>query len=901
VKQIWNWQNRAVKALYAHTGDHFWVHAPTGTGKTNFIYKAIEKGPQYTNSIIMVGRGDIVAQHRSRFVELGAKPLFEENECSVFITKKKNTVTIATWQGLARYADDPLPVNTLFFDECHLGGSWIGNTSFPKIVSTFNPSMKVYLSATTQMADERLLGKRDGNIFYYPIAQAYEDGLLNPVDLVEVQVGQRLDLARIQSSLKTNIEKIEELSDDSLERLAKKLKDKKAVIDAQSFMAIAATRGETMCRIYLERHRGEQAIFYCSEINRANNLLNVFKSLARKKSVRVTAVAAHTQERDFQERINSFRAGEVDVIFVVGMLQEGFDLPDLALAFDCRFFPVLDMKRQGRMIQRVGRLIRKSPDKPISKYYFARDITNFYNSSAADKAFPDMSSDDVSAMLMASVLSYAVDGARRGGDVRIAYSATEYMKGLSLGNQSRVTLKTTPLFRVDDVRGYRILAGCEYRKLIGSIRSSDEIDAIVEDLKRRAERGERKPTSNSELAQVMYYAIHANRCGFKTYLESIGSDWLSRNRTPEEIDAIIEELKELAKRGDKRPHRKTEYGMNLERALLTNRCGIRTYLESIGSDWLPKRLTSKETDAIIEGFKEQAKRGDKRPHAQTEYGRILNKALMKDRCGIKTYLQSIGSDWVAQNRTSEEIDAIIEGFKDHAKRGDKRPHHTSEHGQILSQALVRNRCGIKTYLESIGSDWLSRNRTSEEFNAIIEELKELAKRGVKRPSQKTEYGWILTRALPDDRCGIKTYLESIGSDWLPKRLTSEETYAIIEGFKEQAKRGDKRPHTKTEYGRILNNAIVKDRFGIKTYLQSIESDWLSQKRTSDDTDAIIEELKELAKRGSKRPLSRSEFGWIIAHAIEKDRCGFRTFLIDINSDWFTQKLKDKYKHDMVST
>ena len=51
-----------------------------------------------------------------------------------------------------------LRVALLYFDECHLGGSSASNKSYRKIVETLNPTKKVHVSATTNVASEALLG-----------------------------------------------------------------------------------------------------------------------------------------------------------------------------------------------------------------------------------------------------------------------------------------------------------------------------------------------------------------------------------------------------------------------------------------------------------------------------------------------------------------------------------------------------------------------------------------------------------------------------------------------------------------------------------------------------------------------------------------------------------------------
>lgn len=467
MKQNWGWQNRAVEALLSHNGDHFWVHAPTGTGKTNFIYDSIEGGRKNTNNIVMVGLGSVVQQHRDRFKEFGSFPLSDSEDCAVFSTHNGNLVTIATWQALSNISIPSRSVDVLFFDECHLGGGNDDNITYPKIIRTFNPERRVFLSATTQMARTTLLGARNDNAFFYSVDEAYQDGLLNPVNLVEVQVGQRVDVERIEHSLNASIDQIQEYSDEDIGRLAEKIGGE-AIIDGESFIKLAARRAKAMSQIYFERHVGEQAIFYCSEIKRAKMALLAFKSRARGMNLNIRAECVHSKDPNYPSVIGKFRSGVVDVIFTVGMLQEGYDHPSLRLAFDCRFSTSFDGRRTGRMIQRIGRLTRKAAMKKTSLYYYARDITNFYNSHIVKGSFSEMKDDDISAMLIGGIISHAGDGDVSKDDVFVSAPDVEMIRWESEEEEEdQITLRSVPLFRVSDSRGHKMGQIISFRAVFG--------------------------------------------------------------------------------------------------------------------------------------------------------------------------------------------------------------------------------------------------------------------------------------------------------------------------------------------------------------------------------------------------------------------------------------------------
>lgn len=139
-----------------------------------------------------------------------------------------------------------------------------------------------------------------------------------------------------------------------------------------------------MMDLYLSRHRGESAIFWCPNVDAAQRDANRFAHLCD-----VPAAAVHSQEGEIVGLLSSFEVGEIKVIFTVNMLQEGFNMPSLRLAFDCRFHRQLNKYRIARMMQRIGRLMRKMQGKSASLYYVAPDLTHYYISkNAAIRATP---------------------------------------------------------------------------------------------------------------------------------------------------------------------------------------------------------------------------------------------------------------------------------------------------------------------------------------------------------------------------------------------------------------------------------------------------------------------------------------------------------------------------------
>jgi superfamily II DNA or RNA helicase/uncharacterized protein YecE (DUF72 family) len=383
---LYRWQKAALQDTHEVLGrsDHLYVSAPTASGKSRYMFEAGESLDVPGERVIVVGMKQIVAQHRESFIEFGCTPVEESDECETFLTPRGHLVTITTWQGLNK--KDPRHIAILMFDECHIGGSGDDATTIPSIFEKFTPTKRIYISATTQTANENLLGKKAGHLYRYSYAEAYEDGVLHPVDLVEVHTGINAQIVKnIEDDTGKNMSDIEELTSNGLDELSRDLEGKSVAYGrnaaeiAEMLRNVMWQRHKEMIELYLHRHPGEQAIFFSPNIEAAERAKEVFNSRARRKGVGVHAHVCHSRVDDPDAVIRRFRSGEIKVVFVVGMLQEGFNHSDLWLAFDCRFHRDWNGGRIARLVQRLGRVMRRGKSKPKSLYYYARDIRDFYH------------------------------------------------------------------------------------------------------------------------------------------------------------------------------------------------------------------------------------------------------------------------------------------------------------------------------------------------------------------------------------------------------------------------------------------------------------------------------------------------------------------------------------------
>src|SRR4051812_42737149 len=112
----------------------------------------------------------------------------------------------------------------MLLDECHIGGSLKGKTeedasSLKSIFTFFAPTKRLYVSATTATANTAVLGTRADHTFHYKLSEAFEDGMLHPVNLIEVHTGTRAKIVAIEKAFNASLEDLQERTSDDLPEL----------------------------------------------------------------------------------------------------------------------------------------------------------------------------------------------------------------------------------------------------------------------------------------------------------------------------------------------------------------------------------------------------------------------------------------------------------------------------------------------------------------------------------------------------------------------------------------------------------------------------------------------------------------------------------------------------------
>lgn len=631
--------------------------------------------------MIVAGRRQLIAQHVRFLISQGFKRGTDDGD---FISPTGKHWIVATWQAAAKNPNRYLrhiPHGFLYVDEVHLGGSHAKNKSFRRIVVGLQPRKRIYVSATTYVVSEALLGPREGHTFHYSMQDAYQAKLLNPALVIEIETGISAILAKIEVALGKDIEEIEQYTDESLPKLALKMQAMSVVIP-QDFRSpsgtieVAATeaakriiqyQAEAMIDLYVENHEGEPAIFWCGNIDAADRAADHFRT---RSNVACASVHSHSGNQD--DLITDFEQGRIVVIFAVGMLQEGFNFPKLTYGFCCRFSGNLagveGRKRIARQMHRIGRLTRKSHHKKVSRYYVATNLMHYYNKYHIPRG----------TLLAAHTFAHANnlligdEVPIPAGEELVLNTSDPNIEGLEVAQPSarakplaitdkkplrRIKVHAAPLYSIVDVDGSREVQSISLLTLF-----ADDMEMAKADWLRRAMAGEKQPSGKSKEGRSLYHARTRDPVFDKRLTEA---EWTIKHMSsPRAMVALKAEWERSARAGEKQPSGKSKEGHRLY-AARKNDPDFDKRLTEAGVPIRPI-ISRASIAAFIADCEQRAKAGETPPKPKSIEGKRLNDARNRDpnldkrltdsgwERGIKIRaMAALKADWEQQAKAGE--------------------------------------------------------------------------------------------------------------------------------------------------------------------------------------------------------------------------------------------------------
>jgi len=295
----------------------------------------------------------------------------------------------------------------------------------------------------------------------------------------------------------------------------------------------------------------------------------------------------------------------------------------------------------------------------------------------------------------------------------------------------------------------------------------------------------------------------------------------------------------------------------------------------VGGDiYLPDHLEKKknptkeeEVEATKEYLLELAKECGKRPSKNTVLGMKLSNYLISDK-SFKQKIKELCPDWFYQSSgIREKTKAAMEMFLEMARRGEKRPSHTSKDpkekklaGQIRD--LFYKYPEFEENIYQANKEWTNRGQ-AEVVRETKNYLVELARECGTRPQVNTNLGNKLHNYLLQDK-GFKQKIKELCPDWFRSSGYGprEETIAAMEMFLEMARNGEKRPSQTSKDPKekklgVLLTALLVNYPDFRKKVLEANRDWfLSEERKQFLSEYKEENPLSLIARGiDERPAS----------------------------------------------
>jgi superfamily II DNA or RNA helicase len=390
------WQQAALAAWNA-AGRRGIVQAVTGSGKTWVAVGAIAEHLRTASArvAVLVPTIELQRQWMRTLEDVFAVPIGAVGDGEYDRFSDKVVVVY-----VARSAADSLPIAVRRFesrhevllvaDECHRYGS---ETYAHALNAPFSATLG--LSATPERdGDEgmliHVLPRLGGVVFEYDHEQGVSESVISDFRFcfvgVEFEMQERAEnddlseeISRAHRRLVHEFPFIEHASPfiAAVKQLAQR--DEEGIArrylqltgERRRLLYGASSRHEFIRWLAQEKVlHGEKVILFHETIDDCEHLARIMKESG-------IAAAAHHSGLDRETRratLNRFERGQLSAIVAPRTLDEGIDVPDASLAII-----VAGTRVKRQLIQRIGRVLRRSPDKP-----FARIVKLFVKGAADD-------------------------------------------------------------------------------------------------------------------------------------------------------------------------------------------------------------------------------------------------------------------------------------------------------------------------------------------------------------------------------------------------------------------------------------------------------------------------------------------------------------------------------------
>lgn len=280
----------------------------TGLGKTYIATAFHKKFKPKEKTLFLVDRKELAYQAKDSFLE--TDPTLKVGiEMNVHHAKKTDDVIIASVHTIGRKGSyrigkfEPSDFGKIIVDEAHMSVSDI----FIRCLNYLGVGpdnleegrILVGLTATPNRTDGVPLSRvYDTIAVEYDLAYGIRNGWLTDLDVLQVQ--SEVDIRDVPSTK----------HDYDLKELTKRINIER--------------RNQIIVKSYLDTSKGKSAIVYCSSVDHAYKISELFK----KNGVTAECIEANTDTKERKEFIKQYKAGRIKVLCNYGTLTTGFNAPE---------------------------------------------------------------------------------------------------------------------------------------------------------------------------------------------------------------------------------------------------------------------------------------------------------------------------------------------------------------------------------------------------------------------------------------------------------------------------------------------------------------------------------------------------------------------------------------------
>ncbi|AHF57682.1 DEAD/DEAH box helicase family protein [Spiroplasma eriocheiris] len=306
----------------------------TGTGKTMvvaFDYKKQIKGNQYPSLLFIAHQKEIIEQAKTTFQNVLGDLNFGQIFSGVNKDLQNSNHIFATIQTLEKQLDlfDPSEFEYIVFDEAH----HIEANTFQKVFNYFQ-GQKIGITATPERADGVSVAKYfDDDIAYeLRIWDAIDNGMLSEFDYYCIN-DDFLNLINVDISKTNDVWKRIKMFDRN-QLLLQKIKE------------------------YINDVNTTKCVIFCVNTEHCEQVNQFLQSVGYKSDILVSANPNVIINR--YQILQNFRAGTINFLCVVNMLNEGVDIPEINTIIRLR-----PTNSSVLFLQQLGRGLRKLENKRL--------------------------------------------------------------------------------------------------------------------------------------------------------------------------------------------------------------------------------------------------------------------------------------------------------------------------------------------------------------------------------------------------------------------------------------------------------------------------------------------------------------------------------------------------------